>query len=77
MGVLSPIRVRRRVFNVLHGRTIGERPEIIEWKLSESSQPLPLSVPKYCHDRSHSANSSGALEITPGAADFVVRFSKP
>lgn len=76
MGVLSPIRVRRRVFNVLHERTIGERPEMIEWKSSESSVPLPLSVPKCCHDRSRSANNSGVLEITPGAADFIVRFSK-
>jgi len=32
--VLSPIRVRRRVFNVLHGRTNGEPPETIEWALS-------------------------------------------
>jgi len=76
MGVLSPIRVRCRVFNVLHGRTVDERPEMIEWKSSGSSQPLPLLVPKCCRDRSRSANNNGALEITPGAADFVVRFSK-
>lgn len=77
MGVLSPIRVRRRVFNVLHERTFDERSEMIEWKPSGGSQPLPLSVPWYCRDRSRSANNNGALEITPGAADFVVHFSKP
>jgi len=52
--VLSPTRVRRDVFDVLYERSIGETPEMTEWKPSEevpsltalSSKALSWSVPQ-------------------------------